>query len=522
MLAVAFSAGLCPLGVAQAQGLLPAYGTDVRVGDLRTQFARAFDTNPPVASERIWTFAPALGISETYDSGTLVGGRYTKDYITRVTPTLAVSADGQRIKGTFSYSPSFSYYAINGRQNGVAQNLNTNATATLVRELLFVDLRGYASTQPLLGGQATANGAGGQQNDVQTTSFSVTPYLQHRFGDTATLYVGLTGAQNTVTSVTPKGTTAALGGLNSKYMSKQERVALSSGPDFGRISASLEAMAIQYTGQGVYKGAHTETITASAGYALTRMVTLTAGIGHETIIYGPGGPKAIDGMTWNGGVRLTPNVDSTITASYGRSQGSTSFAFDGTYAATQRIRIMARYSQGIGTGLQNLQNAVAGSAVGPAGIPVDRISGAPVQLGNVLGQQSSVYRTTSASVNAVWQGDRDTITVGVEKTDRLQLSGGNAAATNLGFGSSNGVTNTLAWQHSFSEALRGGTSVQYGTRTVPRVGGQTTKTGTLTLNYALSETLSTNALISHSETVGKTFGLPPIRDTAVVGLNKAF
>ena len=125
-------------------------------------------------------------------------------------------------------------------------------------------------------------------------------------------------------------------------------------------------------------------------------------------------------------------------------------------------------------------------------------------------------------MNAVWQGDRDTVTVGVEQTDRLQLSGGNAAATNLGFGSSNTVTNTLAWQHSFSEALRGGASVQYGTRTIPTVGGQTTKTGTLTLNYALSETLSTNALISHSETVGKTFGLPPIRDTAVIGLNKAF
>ena len=116
------------------------------------------------------------------------------------------------------------------------------------------------------------------------------------------------------------------------------------------------------------KGAHTETISASLGYALTRMVTLTAGLGHETIIYGPGGPKAIDGMTWNGGVRLTPNADSVIIASYGRNQGSTAVSFDGTYAATQRIRIMARYSQGIGTGLQNLQNAVAGSAVGPGGI----------------------------------------------------------------------------------------------------------------------------------------------------------
>ena len=37
--------------------------------------------------------------------------------------------------------------------------------------------------------------------------------------------------------------------------------------------------------------------------------------------------------------------------------------------------------QGIGTGLQNLNSALSGAAVGPAGIAVDRNTGAPLQLG---------------------------------------------------------------------------------------------------------------------------------------------
>ena len=46
--------------------------------------------------------------------------------------------------------------------------------------------------------------------------------------------------------------------------------------------------------------------------------------------------------------------------------------------------------------------------------------------------------------------------------------------------------------------------------------------GSITITYLLSETVSTNLLVSHAETKGQTFGLPPVRDLAVVGLHKAF
>ena len=74
------------------QGLQPAYGTDVRVGDLRQQFARTFDTNPIAVSDRAWTFSPAIDISESYDSAVRRRSGFGQDMITRITPIIAATA----------------------------------------------------------------------------------------------------------------------------------------------------------------------------------------------------------------------------------------------------------------------------------------------------------------------------------------------------------------------------------------------------------------------------------------------
>jgi uncharacterized protein (PEP-CTERM system associated) len=212
-----------------------------------------------------------------------------------------------------------------------------------------------------------------------------------------------------------------------------------------------------------------------------------------------------------------------INASYGHQQGGTSASFDGSYAPTARLRLSARYSQGVGTDLQNLQNALAGTAVGPAGIAVDRVTGAPVQLGNYLGQQAGVYRTTSASFSATLLLDRDVITLTMEQTERKLLSGG-APATgfNPGIGSNDALTGSIAWQHDLTPALTTNTFVQYGVRSVPGSGSNATITASVSTTYALSEKLSTSLLLSHSETSGPSFGLAPTRDLVVVGVHKAF
>lgn len=493
------------------------------MGDLRDQFARSFQNNPPVATDRAWTFTPAIDISESYDSAVQTGHGFRKDYITRITPSLAGTISTRRIEGSLSYSPTLSFYALNGSQNGITHNLNAAATITAVEDLLFMDLRGYASTQPLLGGVTTPGDTGGRANEVQVMNFSASPYLRHRFGDLATVRLGYTISRNEVSAGNTTAVAAAIaGGINSSYTSQQQSLNIASGPDFGRIQAALDAAAVQYEGAGVYKGAHNETAAVSAGYAVTRTFTVTGSVGHENIVYGPGGPRPITGITWSGGFRWAPNADSVINASYGHQQGATSVFFDGSYAVTPRLRVSARYSQGVGSGLQNLQNALAGTTVGTAGIAVDRVTGAPVQLDSFLGQQAGIYRTTIASLNAVLLLDRDVITLTVEKNERKLLSGGSPNGLNVGIGTNDGINGSVAWQHTLSEALSTSAFVQYGVRSAPGAGSNATFTASVSTTYALSQTVSTNLLISHSETSGPTFGLAPTRDIVVLGVHKAF
>ncbi len=517
--AVAAGLGTPQAASAQGQGLLPPYGADIRVGDLRDQFARAFQENPPVATDRSWTFTPSLDISETYDSATQTRRGFRKDYITRITPTLAGTVSTRRIDALINYSPSFSFYALGGGQNGINHNLNSSATITAVDDLLFLDLRGYAAVQPVLGYAAAPGDTGGRGNEVQTMNFSASPYLRYRFGDTATVRLAYTLTRNMVsTENLAPGTAALAGGIAGNYTSHQQTLNVASGPAFGRIQMSLDAAATQYSGSGTLKGAHSENTTLNAGYALTRSLTVTGSIGHENIIYPATAFKPITGITWSGGLRWQPNADSVINASFGHQQGSTSFAFDGSYAPTARLRVSARYSQAVGTGQQFLQNALAGTAVGAAGILVDRTTGAPVQLGNYFGQQQGIYRTTSASISATLLMDRDIITVTIDRTDRQLLSAG----TGPGIGSNEALSGSVAWQHSLTESWSANANLQYGDRTVPGAGSSRTVTGSLSTSYALSEKLSTNFLISHSETFGPSFGTAPTRDLAVVGVHKAF
>ena len=176
--------------------------------------------------------------------------------------------------------------------------------------------------------------------------------------------------------------------------------------------------------------------------------------------------------------------------------------------------------------MQNLQGALAGAGVGPAGIAVDRTTNAPLNLNSLLGQQSGIYRTTSGSFTAAVDFDRDTLTYSFESTDRQLISA--TSTTSGGIGSNNGITNTLAWQHLWSEAFTSTGSVQYGTRSVPGgTGGSSggtseTEAVNVSFTYTLSQTISTNALVSHTQTKGKSFGTAPVRDMAVVGMHKAF
>ena len=513
---------------AGAQGLLPDYGTDIRVGDLRNQFSRAFGDNPRATNGRTWTLEKSIDLRETYTSSIYGSRRRGGDLSTAVTPSLLIEADTDLVKGGLSYQPVATFYLHNASMNNIAHNLNADLSSTLIEDLLFLDLRGYAAVQPIVSSFGASGNNGGPANETQSATFSANPYLQHHFGETMTARLGYTIGRTVVSSLQPRGTAPLVSGLNSNYTSHEQNLSLTTGPDFGRWNGGLQANATQYEGSGFYRGYHTERVTTNAGYAVSRILTTTASVGYESITYGQGILLApIRGITWSGGIQMTPNADSQIKLDYGHQQGANSASLDANYALTTRVNLGARYSQSVGTGLQNLSSALAYTSVGPGGISVDRTTGAPVNLRGLLNQQPGIYRTTSASAFASWILTRDLFSLNVSSSQRRLLASGATPGSpaSAGIGSNSGINSSLSWQHTVSDALSTTSSVQFGTQTIPSAGtthNSQNTTLSLSAQYIMSETLSGSALIAHTVSKGQSFGFSPPSDTAVVGIHKAF
>src|SRR5262249_48885960 len=141
---------------------------------------------------------------------------------------------------------------------------------------------------------------------------------------------------------------------------------------------NMVAAGTQYDGNGVLRNAYRYLGIYEAGYALSHSVTLLGQVGYEDIFYSGIPHTHIEDVVWSVGAHVAPNPDSSITLRYGHQDGVNAFRLGGVYAPTARTRIYANYSDGITTGLQNIQDALATSTTDPYGNLIDRNTGAPI------------------------------------------------------------------------------------------------------------------------------------------------
>ena len=562
----------------QSSAVLPngAGGTTVRVDNLRRRFLPA---NQLVPDDRApaYQFGADLDVSEEYTDNALGAGQYnptfgaistarrTSDFITVIRPGFSVSANTARIVGSFNYAPSIYVYAQNGSQDSIAQNFSGQVTATLVPDALFLDLRAFGAVQTLSGGVgATGTNTTNRANQVQSTSFSASPYFNHQFGGTGTLNAGVSYSRSMQGGVTglngqavagqqtgqtfdangnPVPTFAPLVNTqlnNGTLTTIQEHASFTTGEDFGRVSQRVSASATQYEGGGVYQGAHRDLIAYDVGYAVNRLVTVLGRVGHEDIAYGGILPYRISDITWAVGTKLTPNRDSSLTLTYGRHEGADSIAFNGSYAITPRIRLFGSYSEGVETDQEDLQNTLASADVDSGGGLFDSQTGAPIALGSgFYGVQNNVNRVKRLSASAIYFLDRDSFTAALSRQSRTTLAANGtstaAALALAGTSSDSGTYGTFSWAHDLSPATRTNLFLQYGTysglsatqatgTTPARRQSNTQSVASLaaSVSYAISETLSTNAQYSFSHNRASTQGGSYDENTILVGVHKRF
>lgn len=285
-----------------------------------------------------WSITPGLDLRETYtDNLTLAArGAERSDFVTEISPNIAVKGAGSRMHLNADYVMRNFFYARTSGASNTQHHLHAAADATLVDDLLFFDSDASLGQQVIspFGPQVADSGnVNGNQAEVRT--YSLSPYLRHHFGHSAT--VELRVSRDAVNS-------SADNLLDSK--SNRFRLSLNSGRDF----TSLQ-WGVLYDGQRIdYRSSddvELKILSGSLRYLLTPHFAVTGSTGYERNNYVAIGEKP-EGAFWSVGADWTPVQRTSVSLSVGRRYFGNTLALAAQYRA--RIAVLsAAYQEEITT-----------------------------------------------------------------------------------------------------------------------------------------------------------------------------
>lgn len=287
-----------------------------------------------------WRVAPGVQLRETYSDnvGNLSEDRARGSFVSEVAPSVSVTGISSHLK--FSASAEWRKYAYS---NGDTPNTRDSdrrysaaAEAVAVRELLYVDASASGTRQavsafgPLPANSFTAN------NGTDIHTWSISPYLRHRFGSTATMTARYTRD-------------AVEGGAKSGFgnsLASTRSFDLVSGPRFTdlgwNIHHSHQDMSAQNTGNTT-----TENSLAGLQYRVTQHLSATTSVGYDKYEYRALAQRT-RGRSWSGGFIWAPSSRTRVTASYGRRYFGKTGSFDASYR-TQRSIWALTYADAVTT-----------------------------------------------------------------------------------------------------------------------------------------------------------------------------
>jgi len=281
-----------------------------------------------------WKFSPSVSGQATYTDNYRQAHDNTQDaLILSVTPGFSLQSQGsRRIQAAVTYGLSGIARFADDDSTDVNHHLAANAKAELVNDFLFFDATAGV-TQELISltgspADATVNNA----NRATVGTYSLSPYVRHRFGTFA----------NAEARYTLSGALFQNNAAND-VTSNQLQASLTSGTQFNDLSWGLDYSYRDATVQGG-ADATFEHYGARAGYALTRHVRVFGTLGYDNNDYATQGAR-VSGRSWSLGVGWAPTRRTHIDVSAGRSYFGRTYGLDFTHR-TARTVWTANYSEG--------------------------------------------------------------------------------------------------------------------------------------------------------------------------------
>lgn len=156
-----------------------------------------------------WHLQSGVTVSELYtDNVDLTSSGERSAWITEVRPHFNFHRQGARLRADVDYNLQGLYYAGGSHGARVQHYLEGRANAELLEDWFFLDASARSSREPISIGSTTgvgSNNAIGSRNTSSVASYTLSPYLRHRFGSVASMearvehngvFIGDSGASN--------------------------------------------------------------------------------------------------------------------------------------------------------------------------------------------------------------------------------------------------------------------------------------------------------------------------------------
>jgi uncharacterized protein (PEP-CTERM system associated) len=263
----------------------------------------------PAGNAAEWRIAPTLDLRETYTDNVRLAphGSEKSDFVSDISPGVAVSANGRGLKLKANYAFQSLHYANDGKNSSSFHKLNADTNVDLIKDLFSFDGSASISQQSisLAGAQSTDNYAiTDNRTTVRTTTAS--PYLHHEFHDIAT-----TELRYTRTAVNT-GSSAMSSSRNDGL-----RLTVNSGPSFRTLGwdASYSAAKNRMANSDAV---NSSTVSGNLRYMLTPQFSLTGGAGYDKYDYlATAGTPSPAGKFYSGGFSWHPTERTSLAASVG-------------------------------------------------------------------------------------------------------------------------------------------------------------------------------------------------------------
>lgn len=494
---------------------------------------------PRSALAQDWVFTPRVTDQEIFtDNVLLTPTDKRSDVVTTLSPGINITDNTERLQGTIDYAPTLYYYAFTPGQNVIGHNLYANESATVIPDLAYFDLRGFAALQPTNPGIANpsllanpsiiGNGfnnltSGLPANQLsQNLTFSGSPYLVRRFDDFGTAELRYTYSDTSFTAVSSNALQPlGVSSQNSTTRTNEETATFVTGQDFGPYEGRLLLDTSTSTGSGALTAASQTIASLDSAYELTRRIAPLATIGHEQIQFDGVPPVRINDLIWGLGVRLTPSPDTTITLRYGHASGITSPNIAASFNITPRTSITMTYSENLTTIGQLIANNLAVSDLDQNQQVIDSRTLLPLSIVNpLLGVQTGLFDIKQFAGTATVTLPRDHLTLSINDSDNSVV----AQAASGPSVSQKSIAASFSWSHDLTIncAANIGIGYSYTTFASPTNSIESLITPSASISYVFTPSLTGSVGYSFLGRISPQPQLQLSANTFFVSLRKEF